>query len=173
MNAQWIVFPTDFSKASDAALPYAASLAKQTGAVLQIVHVSERPLAYVAGDHNYGIVEPIEDVQRRMLLAVKPADAAVRCEHLLLRGEPAAAICDLAAETKADLIVMGTHGRSGLKRLVLGSVAESVVRHAMCPVLTMRESRATATAANNPANVAAPAQPEQSCNRCRLASLVT
>lgn len=165
VNAQWIIFPTDFSAASAAALPFAATLARQTGAVLQVVHVSEPPLAYVAGDHHFGVVEPNEDEQRRMLLTVKPTDDEVRCEHLLLRGEPAAAICDLAASTNADLIVMGTHGRSGLTRLLLGSVAESVVRHAKCPVLTMRQPLEKAPAAKD--------LPASSCNRCRLASLAT
>jgi nucleotide-binding universal stress UspA family protein len=139
MNLKKIVLPTDFSHAGDAALGYATVLARESGARLLIVHVSEPPLAYGAGEFYYGLPEPDEEAQRRMLTEVRPTDGKVVHEHRLLRGEPATAIADFAQREEADLIVMGTHGRTGLRRLVMGSVAEAVVRKAHCPVLTLRE----------------------------------
>jgi nucleotide-binding universal stress UspA family protein len=76
---------------------------------------------------------------RKALAAVVPTDPAVEHEHRLLYGDPASEIVRLAGEEQVDLIVMGTHGRTGLMRLLMGSVAEAVVRRAPCPVLTIRE----------------------------------
>jgi nucleotide-binding universal stress UspA family protein len=75
---------------------------------------------------------------RRMLGNVVPTDHNVPFEHRLLVGEPATAIVEDAEKEGADLIVMGTHGRTGLSRLLMGSVAEAVVRRAKCPVLTVK-----------------------------------
>ena len=75
-----------------------------------------------------------------MLKEVVPTDPQVACEHRLLTGDPAVAIARLAEEEHADLIVMGTHGRTGLTRLLMGSVAEAVVRRAPCPVLTYKQT---------------------------------
>jgi nucleotide-binding universal stress UspA family protein len=69
---------------------------------------------------------------------VKPKDDDVRFSHQLAEGKPASAILKLAAEVNAEMIVMGTHGRSGITRMVMGSVAEEVVRKSQCPVLTLR-----------------------------------
>ena len=77
---------------------------------------------------------------RRMLEAVVPADPNVKFEHHLVLGTPADDIISLATEQKVDLIVIGTHGRTGLKRVLMGSVAEAVVRGAHCPVLTLKQS---------------------------------
>jgi nucleotide-binding universal stress UspA family protein len=139
MNISKILFPTDFSHASDAGLDFATQLAKQLGATLLIVHVEEAPLAYGGGEMYYGLPEPDTDALKEMLSRVKPRDPAVRFEQRLVPGVPATAICDLAAEAKAGLIVMGTHGRTGLSRLLMGSVAEQVMRQAPCPVLTFKQ----------------------------------
>lgn len=139
MNIQKIVFPTDFSHCGDAALSFATALARDTGARLLIVHVEEPPAAYGGGELYYGLPEPAEDELRRMLLEVVPTDPAVPYEHRLVTGDPATAIVNLAEMEGADLIVMGTHGRSGLSRLLMGSVAEVVVRKAKCPVLTYKQ----------------------------------
>ena len=80
-------------------------------ALLVIIHVSEPPLAYGGGELYYGIPEPDDQEQQRMLNAVKPTDPAVPYEHRLLRGDPASAIVGVATREKADLIVIGTHGR--------------------------------------------------------------
>jgi nucleotide-binding universal stress UspA family protein len=141
MQAKLIVFPTDFSSASDAAMHYATSLARDAGAKLLIVHVEEPPLAYGGGELYYGIPDPDRGDLTKMLDELTPSDPAVPYEHRMLLGEPATEIVRLAEEQSADLIVMGTHGRTGLKRLLMGSVAEAVVRRSACPVLTFKEPR--------------------------------
>jgi nucleotide-binding universal stress UspA family protein len=139
MHAKKILFPTDFSTLSDAALQYATTLARDMGAKLVIVHIEEPPAAYGAGEMYYGIPDPDTAALTKMLEAVRPADAAVPFEHRLVTGEPATEIVELAKEVGVDLIVMGTHGRTGLGRLLMGSVAESVVRRAACPVFIFKE----------------------------------
>jgi nucleotide-binding universal stress UspA family protein len=134
-----ILFSTDFSHASDAALPHAAALARQKGARLLIVHVEEPPLAYGSGELYYGLAEPDTARILAMLEAVKPADPEVAFEQRLTMGDPAAEICRIAADEGAEMIVIGTHGRTGLFRLLMGSVAESILRRAPCPVLVYRE----------------------------------
>lgn len=138
MNVKKILFPTDFSHSGDAALTFATSLARDMGAKLVIVHVEEPPAAYGGGELYYGLPEPAHDELRRMLHEVVPSDPAVPYEHRLVTGDPATAIVNLAEMEGADLIVMGTHGRTGFSRLLMGSVAELVVRRAHCPVLTYK-----------------------------------
>jgi len=140
-----ILFSTDFSHASDAALPHAEALARQQGARLLVVHVEEPPLAYGGGELYYGIAEPDTARIRAMLEAVKPADPTIPFEQRLAMGDPAAEICRIAADEGAELIILGTHGRTGLFRLLMGSVAESILRRAPCPVLVYREPRHPAT----------------------------
>ncbi len=138
MEINKILFPTDFSHSSDAALALATSLARDTGAKLLIAHVEEPPVAYGGGEMYYGIPEPLEEDLRKMLKEVTPNDSSVPYEHHLVTGDPASAIVRLAKDEDVDLIVMGTHGRTGLLRMLMGSVAEAVVRRAPCPVLTFR-----------------------------------
>ncbi len=138
MEIKKILFPTDFSHSSDAALSLATSLARDTGAKLLIAHVEEPPVAYGGGEMYYGIPEPVEEDLRKMLKEVVPTDPNVPYEHHLVTGDPASAIVRLAKDEDVDLIVMGTHGRTGLLRMLMGSVAEAVVRRAPCPVLTFR-----------------------------------
>jgi nucleotide-binding universal stress UspA family protein len=138
MSTKKILFPTDYSHLSDAALDHATMLAKQTDAVLLIAHVEEPPLAYGGGEMYYGIPDPDQEEVKRMLAAVKPTDPDVRCEYRMLTGDPATEIVRLAEEEDVSMIVMGTHGRTGLKRMLMGSVAELVVRRAKCPVLTFK-----------------------------------
>ena len=142
MTPQTILFSTDFSTASDAALEHAAGLAKQTGAKLLIVHVEEPPLAYGGGELYYGLPEPSSERILRMLEDVRPKDPQVPFTHRITMGDPAAEIVRIAAEEGAALIVLGTHGRTGMARLVMGSVAEAVVRRAPCPVLVYRPTAA-------------------------------
>jgi len=137
-----ILFPTDFSTASDAALEHAAALAKSAGASLLIVHVEEPPLAYGGGELYYGLPEPDPERILRMLEDVKPNDASVPYTHRLTMGDPASEIVRIAEDDAAEMIVLGTHGRTGVTRLLMGSVAEAVVRRAPCPVLVYRETPA-------------------------------
>ena len=133
-----IVVPTDFSTASDAALPHAEALAKQQSASLLILHVEEPPLAYGGGELYYGLPEPSSERILKMLEEVKPSDPSVRFTHRLTMGDPASEIVRIAGEEGAEMIVLGTHGRSGMSRMLMGSVAEAVVRRAPCPVLVYR-----------------------------------
>jgi nucleotide-binding universal stress UspA family protein len=140
MKAKKILFPTDFSHTGDAALALATVLARDTGATLLIVHVQEPPMAYGGGELYYGVPNPATEDLEGMLHEIKPSDPAVAHEHRMITGDPATAVVRLAEEEDVDMIVMGTHGRTGLSRLLMGSVAEAVVRRATCPVLTYKQN---------------------------------
>ena len=142
-----ILVPTDFSAASDVALTYARSLARQFGASLNLVHVLEDPVecGATAGD---GIVTLPFDARQSLERQAREQLAARHAGHIacfrrsstdLLTGAVANRIVEHAKETAADLIVMGTHGRGNLSHALVGSIAEKVVRTAKCPVLTVRE----------------------------------
>jgi glycine betaine transporter len=142
MNIKTILCPTDFSPYSEAALAYASALAAQANGLLYIVHVDESMPTYVPGYAGYGVSTTMSDSasdrRQRKLESTLPTILGVKYVHRSLRGVPEKEIVDLAEREHVDLIVMGTHGRSGLSRVLLGSVAESVVRHAHCPVLTVK-----------------------------------
>jgi universal stress protein A len=140
MNWKKILFATDFSPAGDAALQYATSLARDSGALLLIAHIEELPLPYAGGEMYFAQPEYPNPEIRRMLEAVVPPDKAVRFEHRLVQGTPSEEIVRMADDEDVDLIVMGTHGRTGLRRVLMGSVAELVMRHANCPVLTLKQA---------------------------------
>ena len=141
MSAKKILVPSDFSHASDAILPLATSIARDRDAEILFVHVQEPPVAYAAGELYYGPIEPDTDALEQMLNRLQPTDPKVPCRHQMLLGEPATEIVRMAEDLGVDMIVMGTHGRSGLARMLMGSVAEKVVRRATCPVLTVKEPR--------------------------------
>ena len=138
MSAAKILVPTDFSTTGRTALEMATSLARDRGATLLIMHVEEPPMAYGGGEFYYGTEEPNREELRRMLDEVLPSDASVACEHHLLVGPLAETIVELAENENVEMIVMATHGRTGLTRLLMGSVAEQVVRKAKCPVLIVK-----------------------------------
>jgi len=133
-----ILFATDFSPASKVAFEVAGALARDYRARLIVVHVIE-PVQLGFSEFN-AYVGPDEDkgVAMGLLQAIRSPAPTVTIEHRLLEGNAANVIVESAEETGADLIVMGTHGRSGLSRLVMGSVAEEVLRRAPCPVLTVK-----------------------------------
>ncbi|MEL6615625.1 MAG: universal stress protein [Bacteroidota bacterium] len=136
-----ILFPTDLSDCAEGAFSHAAFLAERFGASLHVLHVREHP-GFPPPDWTDALRITPEDIANDLGLPLAPeADAVdlVEMEHLETEAsDVAAAILHQAAALDADLIVMGTHGRSGIERAVLGSVAESVVRHARCPVFTVR-----------------------------------
>jgi len=138
MSAKKILFPTDFSHLSDAALQHASTLARENGATLLIVHIEEPPIAYAGGEMYYGIPDPNQQEMQRMLSEVKPTDPGVPYEYRMVTGDPAGEIVKLAEQEHVDMIVMGTHGRTGFSRMLMGSVAEQVVRRAPCPVFTFK-----------------------------------
>jgi len=138
-----ILFPTDFSPASEAAFTYACSLARDSGSTLLILHVDNTQFAYL-GEGMYVPPPTASNPEvERLLREIVPKDKSVAYDHRLLVGDvvgsAAVEIMRMAAEEDVELIVMGTHGRGGLSRLLMGSVAEAVVRGAPCPVLTLKQ----------------------------------
>lgn len=136
MKLAQILFPTDFSAHSDEALHTAEILARQSGAALQIVHVFDPKEKAKRGDCP-GADEAKSGAKQR-LLATMPAGPNLAVDHALLEGDTVDEIVRYASQHQVDLIVMGSHGRTGIPRVVLGSVTTQVVRHAACPVLTVR-----------------------------------
>jgi nucleotide-binding universal stress UspA family protein len=132
-----ILHPTDFSEQAAYALQLACSLARDYGARLVVLHVFRPPVVY-----GEGLIPPdlgsLKEEERDQLQRLQVPDVGVRAERRLADGDPAAETIRAARELGADLIVMGTHGRTGLGRLLMGSVAEQVVRKAPCPVLTVK-----------------------------------
>jgi nucleotide-binding universal stress UspA family protein len=145
-----ILVPTDFSVYSDAALEYARAIAAQFRSTLHLLHVIDAQL--VAGPPGSEIyigesaelhAELFDNAKDRLAQrAARPAGAPFTVTTEVIVGTSAPAIIDVAAGRGIDLIVMGTHGRTGLAHLLMGSVAERVVRFAPCPVLTIRNAPA-------------------------------
>lgn len=146
MTAEKILYATDFSPASDAALGFASSLASDTGAALHILHVgmSHADAFATTAPYGYAISEEVEARERKdrehKLDTVRPTVEGVRCEHHYLEGDPADEVLRYADEGGFDLIVVGSHGRTGLSRMLMGSVAEEIVRRAECPVLVVKHA---------------------------------
>jgi universal stress protein A len=144
MVIRHILAPTDFSEYSKTAVAYAFELAKTFGAKLSLLHVIEMPPYPIEGYAPPTMAATyLEDLERQaneeIFRLLADADAAqVQVARLVVMGTPYRKIIDTAAAEQVDLIVMATAGRTGLSRLVMGSVAERVVRTASCPVLTMR-----------------------------------
>ena len=145
MSDSKILVATDFSEMSQFAIDYATTHASKTGATLLIMHAVAVPSPKKGGGMLHDGVDP-EDLQmaERKLEAITAEVEGVRYEHRLVRGEPAQQILRLAEEENVDLIVMGTHGRTGLVRALMGSVAEQVVRNATCPVVTVKVPKSSA-----------------------------
>jgi nucleotide-binding universal stress UspA family protein len=133
-----ILHPTDFSGQSQNAFALACALTRDYGARLIVLHVV--PPALVA--YGEGIVPPDPEEVRAEAQAqldqLPTPRPDVRAERRLTEGDTVDEVLRVAQEVNADLIVMGTHGRTGLGRLLMGSVAEQVVRRAPCPVLTVK-----------------------------------
>ena len=132
-----ILVPMDFSTCSEKALAYAVPFAKQFGAELTLLHVVQ-PYPPVPGMAPLD-GELIPDLEKRLEVIRSTVDAEVPSEAMLLRGDPHLEIAKAAEKFGADLIILSTHGRTGLAHVLLGSTAERVVRHAGCPVLVLRE----------------------------------
>lgn len=141
LNIRKIMVPTDFTAFSDQAVEYASVIAKRFDSTIILVHVIE-PLTYDLTDTIQvidhfvalkAIAEPILDNLQKKLLK-----KGLQAKTFLLKGNPYLEIVEKARKTGVDLIIMGTHGRTGIKHLLVGSVTERVVRLAPCPVLTVR-----------------------------------
>jgi nucleotide-binding universal stress UspA family protein len=142
-----ILYATDFSSGSEAALRYAASLAEHAAAKLTLLHVVEvlpvgyDPIPVVAFNASAANAE-LEETARARFRTFVPDAIRLGCatDDVVTTGKPYVEILRLAAERQADLIVLGVHGRSALDRLVFGSTTEHVIRRAVSPVLTVREA---------------------------------
>ncbi|MFQ5731538.1 MAG: universal stress protein [Planctomycetaceae bacterium] len=138
-----ILVPTDFSKFSDVALRYASEFSIRFNSELHLLNVVQNP-AYLSPDPTLvtGAVqefgEQLTHYAQRQLDAVEPPFKPSKLTRSVREGAPVVEIVRYAKENDIDLIVLGTHGRTGLSHVFLGSVAENVVRKAPCPVLTVR-----------------------------------
>jgi nucleotide-binding universal stress UspA family protein len=146
MQIRSILLPTDFSECGNYALPYATALARTFGSKIICVHVIETMVPSVGYS---GMTEPLpiadiseqlEDSAERELpkLAECEECAGLEVEELIVHGEAASEIVRVAKEHGVDLVVISSHGRTGLGRILFGSTAEAVVRHATCPVLVVK-----------------------------------
>jgi nucleotide-binding universal stress UspA family protein len=128
-----ILYPTDFSSYSNQAYFHAVALAENHGASLTVL--------YVYNPAAISMEEGERDYWREQLEQIRPIDPSISVRHVLLEGDPATEIVHYARDAAIDLIVMGTHGRTGLERLLMGSVAEKVMRDANCSVLVVKLPR--------------------------------
>jgi universal stress protein A len=135
-----ILHPTDFSEASEFAFRLACALARDYNARLVLLHVAQPPIL-VYGE-SVLVVEPGAELEeaKKKLRHLEALACNLRVESQVMEGDPVDLILRAAEETHSDVIVMGTHGRTALTRLLLGSVAEAVLRKAACPVLTAKVS---------------------------------
>jgi universal stress protein A len=134
-----VLVPVDFSKHSRKALGYALGLAAQFGAEVTLVHIVEQT-AY-PGDWIYPLTASDFSENRPKLLEELKAltkNSGVTASHIVRLGRAWKDIVEIARERKSDLIIIGTHGYTGLRHTLMGSVAEKVVRHSPCPVLAVR-----------------------------------
>lgn len=137
-----ILVPTDFSDCARRALEYSAELASKLSASVVLLHVYMPPIVYMP-EGVWTLPDAMIDVRNDLeqalnKLAVQARELGVRqVDTAVIEGDPAHQVVKHAEKERCDLIVMGTHGRGALKHLVLGSVAEKVVRRASCPVLTV------------------------------------
>jgi len=148
LTLKTVLVPTDFSDASESALRYGKAMAEAFGASLHVVHVMEDLLAHAWAAEVYVSSMPQlrDEIEKesRQRLATLLTDAdrkTFRVETALLAGNPFLEIIRYAKAHDVDLIVMGTHGRGPIAHMLLGSVAEKVVRKSPCPVLTVREAQ--------------------------------
>jgi nucleotide-binding universal stress UspA family protein len=137
-----ILHPTDFSENCEFAFRVASALARDYNARLILLHVLPSPMVIYAGGPVPAETWPsVEDVKEK-LRSMEGRTQHVRVESLVMEGDPVDMILRAAEETHCGVIVMGTHGRTALTRLLMGSVAESVIRKAPCPVLTAKPALA-------------------------------
>jgi nucleotide-binding universal stress UspA family protein len=159
-----ILFPTDFSDCANYAFGLASSLARDHGANLIVLHVATPPHSVTFGElermleQRGGYRKELEEKLRRFCVP----DSKILIEYRLEEGNPASEILHAANQGNCGLIVMGTHGRTGLGRVLLGSVAEQVVRKAPCPVVTVKaDPSATSPAQDAPQQESFPAGSEK------------
>ncbi len=144
MKIKRILFPTDFSEGAKNALPYAVDMAKTYDAKLYLIHVlydiataSGLHIPHTSADQMYADLQATakKELDR---FGLREREGLKDVEHIVSRGVPYEEILKFAKDNDIDLIVIGTHGRKGLDRVLFGSTAERVVRNSSCPVMTVR-----------------------------------
>jgi universal stress protein A len=144
LKVQKILVPTDYSIPAEKALKYAIPFARQFGATITLVHIvdGDRYPSFVPMEMErkrilQGLSEYAESQMKKLEQRYAP-EAPLSKKSIVRTGKPYEEIVKVAGQLKADMIIMATHGYTGLKHTLLGSTAERVVRHARCPVLTVR-----------------------------------
>ncbi len=132
VNVKKILYPTDFSSYSNQAYFHAVALAETHGASLTVLYVYSGPKTDNGTVSN---ASAEKEYWQSQLEQIRPANLDIPVSHVLIDGDPATEIARYAADAQIDLIVMGTHGRSGLERMLMGSVAEQTLRNAPCSVM--------------------------------------
>lgn len=159
IHVEKILYPTDFSPYANQAYFHAVALAESHGACLDIVHVlpPTRVFSQVAevAIPVIGVAPADRDYWRGQLEQIRPLNKRIPVRHALLAGNPATEIVRYAAEERIDLIVLGTHGRTGLSRLLMGSVAEKVLHNAPCSVMVVKMPKPVPAAEKVTANAQA------------------
>jgi nucleotide-binding universal stress UspA family protein len=128
-----VLYPTDFSSYSNQAYFHAVALAEVHGATLVVGYVLNPSLPEMKQD-----LPAARRYWREQLEQISPSNPDIAVEHVFMEGDPATEITRFARDSAIDLIVMGTHGRTGVDRLLLGSVTEMVMREALCSVLAVK-----------------------------------
>ncbi len=134
IHVKKILYPTDFSSYSNQAYFHAVTLAENHGASLTMLLVHTPDFQAPGGQAS-------QQYWKDQLEQIRPVNEGITVHHVFLEGEPATEIVRFARDAGIDLIVMGTHGRTGLERLLMGSVAEKVLRDAHCSVLVVKLPR--------------------------------
>jgi nucleotide-binding universal stress UspA family protein len=138
LHLQSILVPVDFTATTEKALSYAASFAKLFGATVTLLHVKE-PTYMPASESGVLVeLETRSDAQKKLAQLEAQLGAPVNCRTVIKDGNAELEILKVAEEMACDLIILSTHGRTGVERLLLGSTAEKVVRRAGCPILVVR-----------------------------------
>lgn len=133
-----ILVPVDFSQCTEKALLYAVPFARQFGAALTLLHVVEPPYLPASEMGVVVEVESREDAQKELEKLGTRLAATVPCQTVIRKGSAQIETIDAAKALGSDLIILGTHGRTGVERLLMGSTVEKVVRRAGCPILIVR-----------------------------------
>jgi nucleotide-binding universal stress UspA family protein len=153
IHIQKILYATDFSSYSNQAYFHAVALAENHGASLTIAFVYSPGFGTpeISGD------ETGRKYWQEQLEQIHPVDSRIPVQHVFLEGDPATELVRFARESMIDLIVMGTHGRTGLERLLMGSVAEKVMREAPCSVLVVKLPKGIPVTEREPKMAVSPA----------------
>ena len=145
LKIKTVLVPIDFSECSGKAVKYAVAFAKTFGAEIALVHVTD---PYIPSSEMVTVdiaalkKEMIDAAEKELKTVCDETTTAVPSKAILRVGRPFHEVIEVANELKPDLIIVGTHGRTGLSHALLGSTAERIVRHANCPVLVLRENEA-------------------------------